>query len=415
MVCRWRAFAADEPIEVVGAGLLEPQPAPAATIENNTSRDVVRIRPTSAHVTVETMASEAESTPGSGRLEIQRTERYVLHDAIAHGGMASVHIGIVEGSFGFARVVAIKRLHQSLATNPRFVTMLIEEAHMVSRIRHLNVVPTLDVIAKGEEVFVIMEYVKGCSLGHLVNQTRHAGRSVDARLVTPIVSGALRGLHAAHEVVDAEGRVLQVVHCDVSPQNILVGVGGLPRVIDFGVASARGKSEGTREGEFKGKLAYAAPEQLTEKPVSPRTDVFAMGIVLWELLTNEPLFTGDSDAKVYTAALKRTIPDPLDVLSTTQPVGWEARSEEIAPLVPIAMRALQRDPARRYETAEQMAVELDATGVAARLASVGAWVRSVAHDKILEEARLVAAAEAGVESRRSSWSSDDIRTRVITV
>ncbi len=356
--------------------------------------------------------SSSESSSDSVRVEIRRTERYVLHDAIAHGGMASVHIGIVEGSFGFARIVAIKRLHKEFAASTRFVTMLIEEAHTVSRIRHLNVVPTLDIIAKGDEVFVIMEYVKGASLNYLLKQTRSEGRFVNARFAVPIVAGTLRGLHAAHEVIDADGRLLNVVHCDVSPQNILVGVGGLPRVIDFGVASARGNIEGTRDHEFKGKLAYAAPEQLTGKPVSARTDVFATGIVLWELLTNEQLFPGETDFEIYTAALKREIPSPLDVLATLKPEGWEARCVEIAPLVPIAMRALQREDTRRFETAEEMALELERTCITSPLAGVGAWVRAAAHDKLVSEQRLVAAAEAGVEGRRNLWATDEVPTRV---
>ncbi len=358
-------------------------------------------------------SSESMTSSGSVRVEILRTERYILHDAIAHGGMASVHIGIVEGSFGFARIVAIKRLHKEFAASTRFVTMLIEEAHTVSRIRHLNVVPTLDVIARGDEVFVIMEYVKGASLNYLVKQTRDEGRFVDARFAVPIIAGALRGLHAAHEVVDADGRLFNIVHCDVSPQNILVGVGGLPRLIDFGVASARGNIEGVRADEFKGKLAYAAPEQLTGKPVSARTDVFATGIVLWELLTNEQLFTGKTDAEVYTAALKREIPSPLDVLATLQPEGWEGRCVEIAPLVPVAMRALQRVDTRRFETAEEMALELERACTASPLAGVGAWVRAIAHDKLASEQRLVAAAEAGVEGRRNLWATDEIPTRVL--
>ncbi len=359
------------------------------------------------------MTSGIDSSPSAAPFELQRTERYVLHDTIARGGMASVHIGVVEGSFGFSRVVAIKRLHPAFAGDRRFVTMLIEEAHTVSRIRHLNVVPTLDVIAQDGDVFVIMEYVKGASLTHLLRQLRSEQRFVDVRFAIPVLAGVLRGLHAAHVVVDADGRKLHIVHCDVSPQNILVGVGGLPRVIDFGVATARGNIESARAGEFKGKLGYAAPEQLTNRPLTPRTDVFAAGIVLWELLTNAPLFAGETDLAVYTAAMGQEIQNPLDYLAASRPKGWEPRMHEIAPLAPIAMRALQRDSAHRFRSAKEMALELERVRPATPLATVGAWVREVAHAKILEEERVVAAVEAGVETRRASWTFDEIPTRVL--
>ena len=165
-----------------------------------------------------------------------------------------------------------------------------------SSIRHVNVVPTLDILEFEGEVFVIMEYVRGRSLARLVDLTAARRELMPMRIALPVLVGALRGLEAAHDATDLDGTALGIVHRDVSPQNILVGSGGVPRLIDFGVAYALGKSEATQSGEFKGKLSYAAPEQLGEGgTATTRTDLYAVGIVLWEILTGKRLFHGESD------------------------------------------------------------------------------------------------------------------------
>jgi len=225
--------------------------------------------------------------PHHVELELRRTERYLVYEAIAKGGMATVHLGLLQGAFGFSRLVAIKRLHANFTSDPRIVGMLIEEARLVSRIRHINVVPTLDVIQSSGEVFVVMEYVCGAPLARLLRDAAKRGSLIPVPTLVTILTGALRGLHAAHRATDLEGAPLGIVHRDVSPQNILVGVGGLARIIDFGVAHAFTNQDKTRDGEFKGKLSYAAPEQISGEAVTPRTDVFAAGIVLWEMLTGE--------------------------------------------------------------------------------------------------------------------------------
>src|SRR5579859_759387 len=219
--------------------------------------------------------------------------RYVLFDEIAAGGMATVHFGRQSGAAGFSRTVAIKRLHPNLAKDPEFVAMFLDEARLVARIRHPNVVPTLDVVATEGEVFVVMEYVHGESLAKIRSAMLKAGRVADPRIVSAIMSSVLHGLHAAHEAKSEIGQPLNIVHRDVSPQNVLVGIEGTARVLDFGVAKAIGRVQTTREGQIKGKLAYMPPEQLHGGRVTRQADVYAAAVVTWETLTGARLFAGE--------------------------------------------------------------------------------------------------------------------------
>jgi serine/threonine-protein kinase len=188
--------------------------------------------------------------------------RYVLYGEIASGGMATVHFGRLLGPAGFARPVAIKRLHAQFARDPDFVKMFFDEARLAARIAHPNVVPTLDVVAADGEVFLVMEYVRGASLAQLIRTVRRSGERVQPLICVGIVSGMLHGLHAAHEARNDRGERMDLVHRDVSPQNVLVGTDGVPRLLDFGVAKASGRLQTTRDGQLKGKLAYMAPEQV---------------------------------------------------------------------------------------------------------------------------------------------------------
>src|SRR5580700_10113505 len=208
--------------------------------------------------------------------------RYALHHEIASGGMATVHIGRLLGPVGFARTVAIKRLHAHMARNPEFVAMFLDEARLAARIRHPNVVSTLDVVATEGELFVVMEYVPGDSLARLLHAAREAGEPVPLPVAASIMVDVLHGLHAAHEASDERGQPLGLVHRDVSPHNVLVGTDGAAHVIDFGIAKAAGRAQVTREGQLKGKLAYMAPEQLKGgtggSKVDRRADVFGAAV-----------------------------------------------------------------------------------------------------------------------------------------
>jgi serine/threonine-protein kinase len=299
---------------------------------------------------------------------------------IGAGGMATVHLG--RGPDG--DVVAIKRLKPYLAEEPGVVQWFLEEARLSARVRHPNVVATLDVVTHEGEVFLVMEYIEGVSLAFLLRTrsgpTASPAPTIKPELTASIVSGALRGLHAAHEATGEMGEPLNIVHRDVSPQNILVGVDGTARVLDFGVAKALGRQQTTRDGAIKGKLGYMAPEQLSGRGVTRRTDVFAAGIVLWELLTGERLFARDDDAVTVTRVLMERVRPPSDV-----------RPDVPRSLDPVVLRALERDPTKRYLSAHDMADALDAAMKPASSAAVGWWVRSIAADELARRAVLLRA------------------------
>src|SRR5271154_2384991 len=215
--------------------------------------------------------------PASESLPARSIGRYLLFGEIASGGMATVHFGRLSGPAGFSRTVAIKRLHPNLAKDPEFVAMFLDEARLAARIRHPNVIPTLDVVATEGEIFLVMDYVQGESLSRLIRAAVARGERIPPDMVAALMVGVLHGLHAAHEAKSDHGEPLGIVHRDVSPHNILVGTDGAARVLDFGVAKAIGRSQNTREGQIKGKLAYMAPEQVRGS-VSRRTDVYAASV-----------------------------------------------------------------------------------------------------------------------------------------
>jgi hypothetical protein len=261
--------------------------------------------------------------------------RYLLGGELASGGMATVHIGRLEAELGFSRVVAIKHLHPQYARDPDFVSMLLDEARLTCRIRHANVVPVLDVVIDESELFLVMEYVAGESLASLLRGVPR----VPVNIAVALAIGILEGLEAAHRASDEDGQPLCIVHRDVSPQNVLVGVDGLPRLLDFGIAKAVGRTQTTRNNELKGKLAYMAPEQLARAEVDARADVFAASIVLWEMLTGRRLFaTGD---EVSTCVRVATLEIPAAGTLVSLPAGLDA----------VLMQGLSREVATRWRRA----------------------------------------------------------------
>ncbi|HZO14748.1 MAG TPA: serine/threonine-protein kinase, partial [Polyangiaceae bacterium] len=206
--------------------------------------------------------------------------RYVLYGPIATGGMATVCFGRLIGPVGFARTVAIKKLRHEHLETPEVVSTLIDEARLASRIRHPNVVATLDMLAEDDEVLLVMEYVPGESLARLLATLRDKSQRMDVPVAAGIITGVLDGLHAAHEARDEQGEPLGIVHRDVTPENILVGSDGLARLLDFGIAKGKGRLQTTRAGQLKGKVSYMAPEQVNGTEVDLRADVFSAGALL---------------------------------------------------------------------------------------------------------------------------------------
>jgi serine/threonine-protein kinase len=309
--------------------------------------------------------------------------RYLLYDEIAAGGMATVHLGRLLGQAGFARTVAIKRLHPHAAKDMEFAHSLVDEARIASRIRHPNVVTTIDVVQEGSELFLVMEYVHGESLARLLRpEPTIDAKPVPVAIAVGILADVLHGLHSAHEARDEMGVPLDIVHRDVSPQNLLVGADGITRVLDFGIAKATSRMSTTREGRVKGKIAYMSPEQLTRGQVDRRTDVFAASIVLWEALTGRRLFAGDDTTDTMSRVLHDEIFAPGRLVRDVPPR-----------LDALVMRGLSRDPASRFGSAREMALALEGIG-AARAQQIGAWVESIAGTWLQRRAARVAQIES---------------------
>lgn len=312
--------------------------------------------------------------------------RYELLLPLAAGGMATVHLGRQQSALGFERTVAIKQLHQHYAEDPDLVCMLLDEARIVSRIRHANVVPTLDVVAEDGEVLVVMEYVEGETLAHLLRLAKTAGARPAPGIILAVVGQLLAGLHAAHEATDATGRALGVVHRDVSPQNLIVGADGVSRVLDFGIAKAVGRSQTTQDGQVKGKLRYMAPEQIRgRRDVDRRLDVYAAAVVAWESLTGARLIDGD-EAEIFGQLL-----DDHRVMPSFESVG----ASPLPRVETVLRRALSVDREARQASAAELADDLARAHHVASSGEVAAWVSSLASERLQTRASRLREAELG--------------------
>ncbi len=309
--------------------------------------------------------------------------RYSIFAKLASGGMATVYLGRLNSDVGFGRTVAIKRLHPHLASEPEFVSMFLDEARLAARVNHPNVVPTIDVATTDGELFLVMDYVRGESLGALIRATCEADGTIPIPIVTACAIGFLNGLHAAHEATDEKGRPLNIVHRDISPQNVVIGSDGVARVLDFGVAKASMRLQTTRDGKLKGKLPYMPPEQIRGE-VSRATDVYASGVVLWEALACRRLYTGQTEAELLQKVMEAVVQPPSHY------------NPEVPPEIDrIALKALAKDPAGRYATTHEMAEELDAALRPASAMKVAEWVQALAGEKLAERNALVAEIESG--------------------
>lgn len=304
--------------------------------------------------------------------------RYTIYDEIAAGGMASVHIGRLQGPAGFNRTVAIKCLFPQFARDPDFVTMFMDEARLAARVQHPNVVSVVDIVGGGGDLFLVMDYVDGESLARLLATAMATERPMPREIVGALISQMLHGLHAAHEARNELGEPLHIVHRDVSPQNVLVGRDGHARVLDFGVAKAVGRAHATREGLVKGKMAYIAPEQLLGKPVDRRADVHAAGVVLWELLTNQRRYDEADEASTIWKVVHEQAPAPSAIAPNVPPA-----------LDALVLAALDKDPENRPATAREMAVAVEEQLGTASAVKVAAYLQASVGDILVQRARRV--------------------------
>lgn len=304
--------------------------------------------------------------------------RYELFDEIAKGGMASVHVGRLVGLGGLGRTVAIKRALPAFARDRDFVERFLDEAHLAMRVRHPNVVPTLDVVAADGELFIVMEYVHGESMESILRRERETDGRLPLSVAVHVAAGVLHGLHAAHEATNERGAPLGIVHRDVSPQNVILAVDGVPRLFDFGVAKAIGTLHTTREGRLEGKLAYMAPEQLERRGVDRRADVYAASVILWEALTGKKLHDGEDEVDVFVQVARGLVVPPHEIV------------DEVSPeLSAIVMRGLSRDPDGRFATALEMAIALEDLRLAATAREAGEWAKRRGGQKLVARKRLI--------------------------
>lgn len=319
--------------------------------------------------------------------------RYLLYPAIARGGMATVHTARLVGAEGFSRLVAAKRLHPQYTDDPEFVTMFHDEACIASRIHHPNVVPVLDVVTSGNELILVQEYVHGVPLSQLAKVAHVTEVPIAVDVAVAVIVGVLAGLHAAHEVRDEAGASLEIVHRDVSPANVMISVDGVPRLLDFGIAKATTSTHHTREGVFKGKLAYMAPEQLRMEPVDRRLDVYATGVMAWELLVNRRIYDGRHEVAFVTAVMNGEIPSVIGALASQRESIDDARWASLVALEPIITRAMADRADERYATAEEMMRALLEICAPASSMALSGWVREAGAEFLDKRQRSLAATE----------------------
>src|SRR5262245_52151873 len=277
-----------------------------------------------------------------------RGTRYHVVSKIAHGGMAEIFLALQKGEEGFQKPVVLKRILPSLAADPKFVRMFVDEAHIASTLNHSNLVQVLDLGKSGDQYFLVLEFVDGWSLEQIRRRAQQAKLKLPVPLALTIVGALCRGLAYVH-TRERHGKPLGIVHRDVTPQNVLISQHGEVKLADFGIAKAVGKSEKSATGIIKGKFAYMSPEQSQARPLDARSDLFSVGTVLYLLVTGRKPFDGATDADVI-MQVRRARPDkPSTLVRDLNP--------DVERLI---NRALRADPGKRWQSAEQMADKIDA-------------------------------------------------------
>lgn len=318
--------------------------------------------------------------------------RYEILSRIARGGMGTVYLCRVTGEGGFRRLFALKVLRRHLSRDRAAAEMFLQEAQVAARIYDPHVVGIVDVGTYGTQPYIVMDYVEGASLHELLQ--RHP-RYRPPRLIVPIILDALAGLHAAHTLREEDGTALRLVHCDVSPHNVLVGIDGTGRISDFGIAKAAAIVSDGSPIATRGKPAYLAPEQAMRRPIDHRADIFALGVILWNALTGERLFEGESISETVDNVLSKPISPPSKVGMKPPPA-----------LDPICLKALARDPDERYQSAEEMMHDLRRVALREDLLGssndVARWVTRTFGPEL--QARRLAALDASRRARTAETS-----------
>lgn len=341
----------------------------------------------------------------------KRVGPYRLCVELASGGMATVYLGCTDAVAAGARFAAVKVVHSHLAADAAFTEMFVDEAEIASRIRHANVCAVQRFDVSGGLPYIAMEYLVGEPLSAIWRKVVRRQDKItvarDARHAAKILADACEGLHAAHELTDYDGEPLEVVHRDVSPGNVIVTFDGVAKVVDFGVAAASRKRHHTETGMVKGKFAYIAPECLRGRKADRRSDVWAIGVLAWELATGRRLFRGRSDVDTLRAVMDAEIPKPSSVRA-----GLPAEFDDVV------MRALQRDPAARYPTARALGRELARVANTAEVvtsADIAEWLEQLfPGGKERKQQLLELALQIAEDDARSIAPASELRASTLT-
>ncbi|MBX7112844.1 MAG: protein kinase [Myxococcaceae bacterium] len=275
--------------------------------------------------------------------------RYTLHSRLAVGGMAEVWLARQTGPAGFQKDLVVKKILPHLATDPAFVEMFLNEARYAALLNHPNLVQIFELGEDTGNYFLVMEHVHGHSLRALLRRAQEDKTQIPLGIVARILADACEGLHHAHEAKDPRGQPMGLIHRDVSPDNLLVSYSGMTKVVDFGIARAANAISSTRPGTFKGKLSYMSPEQFMSKPIDRRADIYALGIVLYELVTGSVPFRHQNDAELIHSVLY----DPKSLMGSL-------RADVPAKLEQIVARAMARELSQRYPDARALGHDLAA-------------------------------------------------------
>jgi len=296
--------------------------------------------------------------------------RYEILMPVAQGGMAAVWAARMLGSRGFQKIVAIKTMLPDLSDDPDFEAMFLDEARLASRVRHPYVAEILDLGEESDWLYIVMEWVNGETLFVLNKQARAKG-GFPLPLLARILSCACAGLHAAHELRDDDGKLLEFVHRDINPQNVMVSYDGIVKLVDFGVAKATARVQNTRvPGMLKGKTHYLSPEQIRGETIDRRSDIFALGILMYVMVSGRHPFKADTDKQTMENIVSRD-PVPLDTIVPDMNPQLDA----------LIMRALAKDRDRRWPDCATMQRSLDqilsSTGAAVTDGDVATFIRSI--------------------------------------
>jgi len=328
--------------------------------------------------------------------------RYQVVGHLATGGMAEILLGKVHGPSGFERPVVIKRILPNLVKQQSFVDMFLDEAKVVARIQHPNVVHVHELGREEGELYLVMEYLEGETVLNLLRRSKRVGKPLHPALAGHIVAKAAAGLHAAHDLKDESGELVRLVHRDVSPHNIFVTYTGDVKVLDFGIAKHDERSTNTEAGQLKGKFPYMSPEQCLGKDVDRRSDIFSLGIVLFELLTGKRLFARDTSLMTMQAIVNG---------EASSPRRYNPECPES--LAQVCMKALKTDPAHRYQTAADMRRDIVA---AVRKMSfedipeeaLGMQMQDIFHDRYEEKVELLRRVGSGSQITNVPMAEVDI-------